>query len=62
MYYFLEDFSRIGIMCKYIDITMVRRIEQKSPRPKKTVFQGNSIEFENSQKILKVLFSKEVRE
>lgn len=38
MYYFLEDFSRIGIMCKYIDITMVSGIEQKSPRPENGYF------------------------
>lgn len=40
MYYFLEDFSRTGIMCKYFDITMVRGIEQKSPRPYDSNFEG----------------------
>ena len=42
--------------------TMRSQVRSLSPRPYQTVFQENSIEFENSQKYLKVLFSKNFRE
>lgn len=51
-----------GYVQFFAEIEALKKVHFLTPRPKKTVFQGNSIEFENSQKILKVLFSKEVRE